>query len=230
LDVLKQIKLLAIDLDGTLVDSAPDLAHCVDTALAAVGLPPAGEMLTRGWVGDGIESLLARALQHSLQAAPDRAIADRAFAAFNACYERNLFNRSRVYPGVPETLNALRERGLSLCCITNKRIAFAEGLLREAELFKQFEFVLGGDSLAQKKPHPEQLRVASERTDVPAAHAALVGDSEHDYGAARRAKFAFIWAAYGYRANVTRVDDDEIFAIERFAELNNLLRYDACRT
>lgn len=222
--MLNEIKLLALDLDGTLVDSAPDLAHCVDIALAAVSLPPAGETLTRSWVGDGIENLLARALQHGLQTAPERAIAEHAFAAFSACYERNLFNRSLLYPDVPETLSTLRERGLRLCCITNKRIAFAEGLLREAELFEQFEFVLGGDSLAHKKPHPEQLLVASERTAITPVHAALIGDSEHDYGAARRANFAFVWASYGYRTKVTPIDGDEIVSIDGFAKLNDLLR------
>lgn len=220
---MNEIKLLALDLDGTLVDSAPDLAHCVDSALAAVGLPPAGEKLTRSWVGNGIENLLARALQHGLQTTPERAMTERALAAFSACYQINLFNRSRLYPGVAETLDTFREQGLRLCCITNKRLAFAEGLLREAELFEHFEFVVGGDSLAQKKPHPEQLLFASERTDVAPANSALVGDSEHDYGAARRANFTFIWAAYGYRTRITAIDDDTIVGIDCFAKLTELL-------
>lgn len=221
--MLTDVKLLAVDLDGTLVDSAPDLAHCVDDALGAVSLPPAGEALTRSWVGDGIENLLARALQHALQATPDSDLLARALRAFDICYERNLFERSRVYPGVAETLDALLERGLRLCCVTNKRVGFAAELLRQASLLARFDFVLGGDSLPRKKPHPDQLLAASQRSGIAAANAALVGDSEHDYGAARQAGFAFIWASYGYRANIEAVDGHDLTSIEGFADIENLL-------
>ena len=225
-------KLLAVDLDGTLVDSAPDIAHCVGVALEAVGLDAPGEARPRTWIGDGIETLLARAIaagdaerggRGALHDA--RAIADRqaaAFAAFSACYRKNLFERSELYPTVEATLDALLARGIRLCCITNKRYAFSEALLREAGLLNRFELLLGGDSLPEKKPSPLPLTTAAERLGVEPRFATLVGDSPQDLRAARAAGFGFVFAAYGYG----KVDPNELGSsprIERFAEIESLL-------
>ena len=225
-------KLLAVDLDGTLVDSAPDIAHCVGVALGAVGLDAPGEARTRTWIGDGIETLLARALAAAdaeragrgerLQA---RQVAERqaaALAAFSACYRNNLFERSELYPTVEATLDALLARGLRLCCITNKRYAFSEALLSEAGLLDRFELLLGGDSLAEKKPSPLPLNVAAQRLDVAPASATLVGDSPQDLRAARAAGFGYIFADYGYGT----VDAAELGSsprIARFGEVESLL-------
>jgi phosphoglycolate phosphatase len=227
-----RIKVLAVDLDGTLVDSAPDIAHCVGVALEAVGLDAPGEARTRTWIGDGIEALLARALaaadaEGATRAAPPdgRAVADRqaaAFAAFSACYRNNLFQRSELYPTVERTLDALRARGIRLCCVTNKRYAFSEALLREAGLLDLFELVLGGDSLPEKKPSPLPLNVAAEKLGVAPASATLVGDSPQDLRAARAAGFSFVFADYGYG----KVDAAELGSsprIARFAEIESLL-------
>jgi len=225
-------KLLAADLDGTLVDSAPDIAHCVGVALETVGLEAPGEARTRSWIGDGIETLLARALaaadaERGGQSAPHdaRAVADRqaaAFAAFSACYRNNLFQRSKLYPMVEATLDALLARGIRLCCITNKRYAFSEALLREAGLLDRFELVLGGDSLPEKKPSPLPLTTAAEKLGCLPASAILVGDSPQDLRAARAAGFSFVFADYGYG----KVDAAELGTsprIARFAEIEPLL-------
>jgi phosphoglycolate phosphatase len=208
-------------LDGTLVDSAPDLTHCVDRALESLGYSPVGERLVRSWVGDGIESLLARALEHAAAAPAECTVLDRAMKAFDACYERNLFTRSTVYPGVPETLDALRARGFTICCVTNKRTAFATSLLRQAGLIHRFEFVLGGDSLPRKKPSSAQLLEAVRRTCAAHDTAVLVGDSEHDYGAAQGAGHGFVWAAYGYRSSIPA--SGALTRIDEFAELTHVL-------
>jgi phosphoglycolate phosphatase len=225
-------KLLAVDLDGTLVDSAPDIAHCVGVALEAVGLDAPGEARTRTWIGDGIETLLARALEagdteRGGRGAPRdaRAAADRqasAFTTFSACYRHNLFERSELYPTVEATLDALLARGIRLCCITNKRYAFSEALLREAGLEDRFELLLGGDSLAEKKPSPLPLKVAAEKLGVAPAAATLVGDSPQDLRAARAAGFGFVFADYGYG----KVDAAELGSsprIARFGEIESLL-------
>ena len=125
------IELIALDLDGTLVDSAPDLCHCLGVALETVGLPAPSEPQTRGWVGGGIELLLRRALVHAAgpPAVGDDGVLPAALAAFSACYERNLYVRSRLYEGVATALGELGARGIPLYCITNKRLEFAEGLL-----------------------------------------------------------------------------------------------------
>jgi phosphoglycolate phosphatase len=192
------IRLLALDLDGTLVDSAPDLTHCVGAALAALGLPQPTEDETRGWIGDGIDTLLVRALHAASGRLPDAAELARALRAFDACYDVNVFVRSRVYPGVADTLGELRARGIVLGCVTNKRYTYAKRLLALAGLDAHCRFVLGGDSCPAKKPDPAQLVAASAITGIACEAAALVGDSGHDQAAAARAGFRFIWAAYGY--------------------------------
>ena len=226
-----KVKLLAVDLDGTLVDSAPDIAHCLGAALEAVGLVAPGEARTRVWIGDGLETLIARALA----AADDsegrngpldaRAVQQRqsaALDAFLACYRHNLFTRSRLYPEAEATLDALRARGIRLCCITNKRHAFSEALLKKAGVRERFELVLGGDSLPEKKPSPLPLTTAAQALGVAATAATLVGDSHQDLRAARGAGYGFVFATYGYG----KVDDAELGPaprIARFADLPRLL-------
>jgi phosphoglycolate phosphatase len=224
-------KLLAVDLDGTLVDSAPDIADCLGRALEAVGLDAPGEARTRTWIGDGIETVIARALaaadaEHAGRAPLDtRAAAERqaaALSAFTECYRNNLFVRTELYPTVATTLDTLRARGIRLCCITNKRYAFSEALLKQAGLRDRFELVLGGDSLPEKKPSPLPLNVAAEKLGVEPASATLVGDSPQDLRAARAAGFGFVFAAYGYG----KVDAKELGSsprIERFAEIESLI-------
>lgn len=219
----RDVKLLALDLDGTLVDSAPDIAHCLGSALGAIGCTPPGEARTRAWIGDGLETLIARAIAHDCRphgdaAASDEARQKTALAAFLECYRDNLFARSRLYPGVRETLDRLLERGVRLCCITNKRYAFSDELLAQAGIRPLFELVLGGDSVAEKKPSPLQLNVAAERLGVAAGAATLVGDSHQDLRAARAAGYGFVLASYGYG----RIDETELGAARRirsFVEL-----------
>ena len=220
-------ELLALDLDGTLVDSAPDIAHCLGCALTSVGIEAPGEARTRAWIGDGLEALIARALAHTDGRPPgEGARADERQAAvlraFLDCYRDNLFVRSRLYPEVAETLDALRARGLTLCCITNKRLGFTEPLLAQAGVRDRFALVLGGDSLPEKKPSPMQLVAAAQTLGVAASAAALVGDSHQDLRAARSAGYAFILATYGYG----KVDETEAGVaprIRRFADLQGLL-------
>jgi phosphoglycolate phosphatase len=223
----RSIKLVAIDLDGTLVDSAPDIAHCLGSALEAIGLPRPGEARTRAWIGDGLETLIARAIAQTVGAAatPAASAEERqhtALTAFLACYRENLFVRSCLYAEVGRTLDVLLESGLRLCCITNKRHAFSEALLTDAGIRDRFELLVGGDTLAEKKPSPLPLMHAAERLGVAPAHATLVGDSHQDLRAARNAGFGFVLATYGYG----KIDETELGACRRiraFAELPAVL-------
>jgi phosphoglycolate phosphatase len=239
------VRLLAVDLDGTLVDSAPDLAHCLGIALGAVDLPAPSETETRSWIGDGVEELIRRALADALPgtcpdtfraadvasnnasiASPDASSAfdlfRTALAAFSSTYAEHLFDRSRLYPHVPETLDTLLERGLRLCCITNKRIAFAAGVLEQSGIADRFELVLGGDSLPLKKPSPVQLEAARRELGVAASAAVLVGDSFYDFHAARADGWRFVWAAYGYCPAIDAGPEDAVETISRFSELTAL--------
>ncbi len=228
----RKVKLLAVDLDGTLVDSAPDIAHCLGSALEAVGHARPGEARTRVWIGDGLETLISRALAHAGQieapaaGSPTFPTAEArhrtALDAFLACYRDNLYVRSRLYPDAVATLDDLRSRGIQLCCITNKRYSFSEQLLLDAGILDRFELLLGGDSLPEKKPSPLPLSVAAEKLGVPAAAAALVGDSHQDLRAARGAGYAFVLASYGYG----KIDETELAdspRIRKFADLPRAL-------
>lgn len=195
------LELVALDLDGTLVDSAPDIAHGVGTALEAVGFARPSEALVRTWIGDGLETLIVRALAYGAREAgvhDDPARQSVAVAAFLECYAANLFVRSTLYPHTEAALDVLLTRGLRLCCVTNKAYGLSVPLLAEAGIADRFELVLGGDSLAEKKPSPLPLLVAAEQLGVQPAAAALVGDSHQDLRAARAAGFRFVHAAYGY--------------------------------
>jgi phosphoglycolate phosphatase len=217
-----KVTLLAIDLDGTLVDSAPDIAHCLGYALEAIGYPAPGEARTRAWIGDGLETLIARAIAHgpghSEPTVGGDARHQAALAAFLACYADNLFVRSRLYPGVLPTLDDLRSRGVRLCCITNKRFEFSDELLVQAGIRDRFELLLGGDSLPEKKPSALPLEFAAKSLAVAPSAATLVGDSHQDLRAARAAGYGFVLADYGYG----KIDETELASsprIRRFAEL-----------
>lgn len=215
------IELLAIDLDGTLVDSAPDLACAVDAALASLELPAAGEQAVRGWIGDGIEVLVERAL--AATGGDPVTQLEPALAEFTRVYRAQVYELSRLYEGVPETLAALAARGLALACITNKREAFARAVLEQAGILDAFDFVIGGDTLPAKKPDPLPLVTAAERAGTVPPRSVMVGDSHHDLHAAAATGFAFVWAAYGYCADLGDTAGVEFRKIEAFGDVLALI-------
>jgi phosphoglycolate phosphatase len=216
--VRARFDLIAFDLDGTLVDSAPDLSHCLGVALSALERARPSLADTRAWIGDGIEMLLRRALEHS------GPFTDRDYAIalerFDDCYRVNLFNRSRTYASVGMTLDALDHAGIALCCITNKRHEYATTMLELAELDQYFRFVYGDDSFPEKKPHPRPLIEAALQAGTKPTRCAFVGDSLQDCRAAAAAGFQFIWASYGYCASLEGVSEAENYErLDRFDKL-----------
>jgi len=211
------IELVCFDLDGTLVDSAPDLCTALGHALNATGFSAPSEAQTRSWIGDGVEKLLSRALRHA--GAQNRSAFPAALEAFHASYSRSLFDASRLYPGVETTLEQLCDSGLVLCCITNKRTEYATELLQQARIADRFAFVFGGDTFPQKKPHPRQLHEAAQRAQCTPARCAMIGDSDTDSMAAAAAGAAFVWAAFGYSAALSSREPDTVVRINEFAEV-----------
>ena len=191
-------KLLFMDLDGTLVDTAPDLAACVDAMRVELGLPPCGEAQVRAWVGNGVDRLVKRALTGRLDGEPAPALFARARRLFMAHYAENTSTCSRPYPGAVHALDHFHRLGIPLVCITNKPGRFTEKLLADLGLRECFELVLSGDTLARKKPDPLPLLHAAGQFGLPPARCLMVGDSKTDVAAARAAGVPIVCVSYGY--------------------------------
>jgi len=192
------IRALLFDLDGTLVDSVPDLAAAVDAMLADVGRPPAGEARVREWVGNGSQRLVKRALVGQMHGEPAPELFERAMPRFIAHYDARLADRSALYDGVRDGLHRLKGAGYKLGIVTNKPARFIEPLLAALGVREDFAVLVGGDTLAEKKPHPAPLLHAAELLGEGPATTLMVGDSRNDVEAARRAQMAVVCVPYGY--------------------------------
>jgi phosphoglycolate phosphatase len=194
-----RVRAVAFDLDGTLIDTMGDLAASVNLMLGMLGAKELPEARIRALVGNGVETLVQRALTESVgNSATHAAQRSAALALFRRIYSQGLFKHSRVYPGVVAALRSLSATGLSLCCITNKDSAFAEPLLRAAGLSGFFSFTLCADRAQDRKPSPNMLLAACSRIGITPAEMLYVGDSSMDIAAARAAGSPVIAVSYGY--------------------------------
>lgn len=191
-------ELVLIDVDGTLVDSVPDLAFCVDRTMEALDRPPHGETRVRDWVGNGVERLVRRSLIGQLNGEPDEADFARAYPIFLELYAQNTSLRSRLYPGVQEGLAWLKAQDYCIGCVTNKAARFTEPLLRDLGIDDHFALVVSGDTLPRKKPDPLPLLYAAEQLGARPDRSLMVGDSVSDVAAARAAGFTIYCVPYGY--------------------------------
>ncbi len=186
------------DLDGTLVDSAPDLTTGVNRMLADLGRAPISEDSVREWIGNGARRLVARALTGQRDVAEEPAEMAEAMDSFFRHYRDCLVDRSQVYPGVFDGLQRLVEMAIPLGIVTNKPSAFTQPLLEGMGLEGFFQVLVSGDTLAVKKPDPAPLLHAAEQLGVTAAESFYVGDSAADRGAAEAAGALLIRVPYGY--------------------------------
>jgi phosphoglycolate phosphatase len=199
---MRKPEMILIDVDGTLVDSVPDLAYCVDEMMTGLGRAPCGEARVRDWVGNGVERLVRRALTGTLNGEPDDADFNRAYPLFLALYAENTSRRSCLYPGVREGLDWLQAANYRLGCVTNKAARFTEPLLRDLGVYDVFSIVISGDTLTEKKPHPAPLLHAANHFGCDPANALMIGDSVSDVAAARAAGFQIVCMSYGYNHGV----------------------------
>lgn len=195
---IKKPKLVLIDVDGTLVDSVPDLAYCVDELMLRLDMPKRGEDVVRQWVGNGVERLVKRALLNCLEGEPPMELFQQAMPIFLELYGQNMAQRSHLYPGVSEGLSYLASAGYRLGCVTNKAQRFTRPLLQELGILECFETVISGDDLPEQKPHPLPLLHAADTLGVTPSESLMIGDSRSDVKAARAAGFQIVCMSYGY--------------------------------
>ncbi len=215
--------MILIDLDGTLVDSVPDLAFCVDAMMARLGRPPHGEAKVRNWVGNGVERLVRRSLIGQLEGEPDEAGFQRAYPIFLELYRDNTSKRSQLFPGIEEGLDWLKAAGYRLGCVTNKAAQFTEPLLRDLGVRDSFEIVISGDTLPRSKPDPLPLLHAAAHFDVEPAAALMIGDSISDVKAARAAGFTIFCMSYGYNHGQDIRDYHPDAVLDSLTEIRGLL-------
>ena len=197
---MPQPALVAFDLDGTLIDTIADLADAANLALAELGRPARTQDEIHSFVGKGIPHLVRRCMTEGTQAT--EAEIEHAVAVFRRHYARVNGVRTRIYPGVTDTLDAMRARGLRLAVVTNKAEAFTLPLLERMAIAHYFDTVISGDTLAVKKPDPAVVYLACERLGVSAAEALMIGDSANDALAAQGAGMPVLLVTYGYSEGV----------------------------
>ncbi len=186
--------LAVFDLDGTLVDSASDIAEAVNRTLVQWSLPRVDESVVKGWIGEGAKLLLERALRYSGSALE----VERVFPSLTVHYQACLLRDPRVYPGVRETLDALRASGVELAICTNKPERFVPPLLEHLQLGDYFTCLVGGDTLPERKPSAAPLRHVVDHFGLQAMQCLMVGDSETDLQTARAAGVPAALVTYGY--------------------------------
>ena len=216
---LATLRAALIDLDGTLVDSAPELAAAVDGMLTELGHPPVGEARVRDWVGGGVGVLVEESLRYTLGRAPRDCEREQARTRFRSAYDERVGHSGPVYPGVPAGLERLRGDDRRLACVTNKIRRFTVPMLERLDLARWFDTVVAGDDADALKPDPALLHLAAHRLGVDPAACIMIGDSPIDIEAARRAGMV-VWclrSGYGGGDPIDSAGPDAAF--DRFDEL-----------
>lgn len=217
----KHIKAVAFDLDGTLVDSIPDLAAAANAMREYLGLPALAELRIQQHVGDGIASLVHRAITDERDDQAEPALWERGFTFFVQYYRDHLNVHSRVYAGVHDALGLLRALQLPQVVITNKSERLAVPLLEELGMASSFSMILGGDSLPEKKPSALPLLHACQTLGIRPDELAMVGDSHNDVLAARAAGSLAVAVSYGY-GDATSLEADHV--VDSLVELYDLFK------
>ncbi|MEL7290592.1 MAG: phosphoglycolate phosphatase [Pseudomonadota bacterium] len=218
---MSNIKLIAFDLDGTLLDSVPDLAIAADQAAQALGYPAVSEQQVRDYVGNGADVLIGRSLSRSLTVDPSLSpeLLTKARELFDDYYEQSGHKLSHLYPAVKETLAELHQAGFTLALVTNKPSKFVPDVLAKHGIDQYFSDVIGGDTFAEKKPNPMALNWLLDKHNCQPSDMLMVGDSSNDIKAAKNAGCRSFGLTYGYNHGEPIADSQPDFVADSIAEL-----------
>ncbi|MBD8513206.1 phosphoglycolate phosphatase [Photobacterium sp. WH77] len=218
---IEGITFIAFDLDGTLLDSVPDLADAADKTMQALGLPGVTEAQTQTWIGNGAETLIGRALSQSIELDPalDPELHQRALVMFNRFYREGGHKKTVLYPGVTETLETLHQAGIPMAIVTNKPSQFVPHILEEYGISQYFTDVIGGDTFPKKKPDPYALHWLMEKHCLSCSEMLMVGDSRNDVLAAQAASCYVVGLTYGYNYGLPISDSHPDRVLDQFSQL-----------
>ncbi len=219
---IKTPELVLLDLDGTLVDSIPDLANSVNKTLIEFSFPERELSSIRNWIGNGVEKLLHRALTNGIDGEAESEIFDEAFPRFMEIYKENMCTSSTCYPGVREGIDYLKEKNIKLGCVTNKSGQFVEPILKKLGLKDDMSIIIAGDTLPKKKPDPLPLLHAASVFDADPKQSLMIGDSVSDVKAARAADFQIVCVSYGYNHGNDIRDTNPDAVVDSLADLPQL--------
>lgn len=215
-------ELVLLDLDGTLIDSVPDIANAVNKTLAEFSIEQRQINSIRNWVGNGAAKLLHRALSNNINGEAEPELFKKAFPRFMEIYEENICIATTCYPGVVEGIHFLKEQDIKLGCVTNKPGAFVSPILEKFGLLNDMNIILAGDTLPKKKPDPLPLLHAASVLKTDAKKSLMIGDSISDVKAARAADFQIVCVSYGYNHGKDIRDTRPDAVVDSLAELSQL--------
>ncbi|NIE97613.1 phosphoglycolate phosphatase [Acinetobacter sp. Tr-809] len=215
---LQSRNLVLFDLDGTLVDSAADLYRAMNLSLEKLGIPLVTEAQVRVWVGKGAAKLCEAVLEHLFGQVVAQQQA-QLLSTFVEVYARELCVNTQVYEGVLPFLEYCRNHDIAMACVTNKPEHLARGILDILQLSPYFKMVVGGDSLAERKPHPLPLLHCVQAQNTTTSATLMIGDSSNDVEAARRAGIDCIVVSYGYNHGENIYDCQPQQVVDRLVEL-----------
>ncbi|MFC0309884.1 phosphoglycolate phosphatase [Gallibacterium trehalosifermentans] len=215
---MSQFKAIGFDLDGTLVNSLPDLTLAISNTFKEFNLPNPHEELVLTWIGNGADILLARALEWA-GTTPSADTLKQMKIRFNFHYGENICHKSELYPHVKQTLLTLKEQGFTLAVVTNKPTQHVLPVLKAFEIDHLFTETLGGQSLPAIKPHPAPLFYLCGRFGILPQELLFVGDSKNDILAARAAGCAVVGLTYGYNYNEPIAESKPDWVFSDFAKL-----------
>lgn len=218
-------ELIIFDLDGTLIDSVPDLASSVNHTLKSLNLDVFPEDTIRTWVGNGAATLVKRALSKGVTIKDDidEDLFSNALDIFLNYYSNNLTVSTILYKGVKQTLESLQNKNYRLAIVTNKPFDFIEPILECLELSDLFEYYIGGDSLSVKKPNPMPLLHVCEKLNVNVESSLMIGDSKNDIVAANEANMDSIALSYGYNYDEDISIYNPNIVFDNFADIDKVL-------